>query len=178
MDLAALISAKRFLGQEFLAWLWFKSDTSGGALSTVTFGEVELSFMHHMQMEAGEGEFQEKVTCRGLKSQLQEARAGLFLGKKPEQVRMKVVIEGREWYCTLSGGLFEFRNVKIPKNLSLMDGAMDRSAAEGDMLLRLDALEEISRLVNELFALFLRVRTSGDWDKEIRAIRDWITKPS
>ena len=30
MDLVDLIQEKRFLGQEFLAWLWFKSEERGG----------------------------------------------------------------------------------------------------------------------------------------------------
>ncbi len=33
MDLVDLIAEKRFLGQEFLTWLWWKSEERGGSVS-------------------------------------------------------------------------------------------------------------------------------------------------
>ncbi len=33
MDLVDLIEEKRFLGQEFLTWLWWKSEERGGVVA-------------------------------------------------------------------------------------------------------------------------------------------------
>jgi hypothetical protein len=40
MDLVDLIVEKRFLGQEFLAWLWFKSEERGGSVEVPGRGDV------------------------------------------------------------------------------------------------------------------------------------------
>jgi hypothetical protein len=77
MDLVDLIQEKRFLGQEFLAWLWYKSEERGGSVEVPGRGDVLVVFEKHMLLEYGEGEASEKVICRGLQTELKEARAGL-----------------------------------------------------------------------------------------------------
>ena len=39
MDLVDLITEKRFIGQEFLTWLWYKSDERGGTVLLPETGE-------------------------------------------------------------------------------------------------------------------------------------------
>ena len=39
MDLVDLIEEKKFLGQEFLAWLWYKSEERGGAVDIPGTGD-------------------------------------------------------------------------------------------------------------------------------------------
>ena len=73
MDLVDLIQEKRFLGQEFLAWLWYKSEERGGSVELPGIGDVMVVFEKHMLLEFGEGESNEKVICRGLQTELKEA---------------------------------------------------------------------------------------------------------
>ena len=40
MDLVDLITEKRFLGQEFLTWLWYKSEERGGSVNLPGRGDV------------------------------------------------------------------------------------------------------------------------------------------
>ena len=88
MDIVDLIQDKRFIGQEFLAWLWFKSEERGGSVELPGTGDITVIFEKHMLLEYGEGESNEKVICRGLQTELREAKTGLSLGKKPEQARI------------------------------------------------------------------------------------------
>ena len=48
MDLVDLIQEKKFLGQEFLAWLWFKSEERGGSVEVPGRGDVLVIFEKHM----------------------------------------------------------------------------------------------------------------------------------
>ena len=111
MDLVDLIQEKRFLGQEFLAWLWYKSEERGGVVDVPGIGDVLVVFEKHMLLEFGEGEASEKVICRGLQTELQEPRTGLMMGKKLEQARIHLVRGEYEWHFTLTAALLEFRNV-------------------------------------------------------------------
>ena len=61
MDLVDLITEKRFLGQEFLTWLWYKSEECGGAVAVPGRGDVSVTFEKHMLLEYGEGQEQEKA---------------------------------------------------------------------------------------------------------------------
>ena len=80
MDLVDLISEKRFLGQEFLTWLWWKSEERGGSILLPERGDITVVFEKHMLLEYGEGESSEKLVCTGLQAELQEARTGLLMG--------------------------------------------------------------------------------------------------
>lgn len=174
MDLVDLIQEKRFLGQEFLAWLWYKSEESGGYVNLGSgVGDVLVVFEKHMLLEVGEGEACEKVICRGLQTELKEAREGLRLAKKPEQARLRIVRGDNEYGVTLTAATMEFRNVRLPKTAGTESGD-DPDGLEGQILERMALFEELIFLVNEMFRLFLQVRTTAQWSEELGGIREWI----
>ncbi|XOF33234.1 MAG: hypothetical protein ACL93V_14675 [Candidatus Electrothrix sp. YB6] len=175
MDLVELIEEKRFLGQEFLAWLWFKSEERGGSIELPGQGDILVVFEKHMLLEYGEGPESEKLICRGLQTELKEARAGLALGKKPEQARIKIGSGDYEFNITLTAATMEFRSVRLPKTAGAADGdSDDPDSLEGQVLERISLFEEGIKLVNELFRLFIKVRTSGAWSDELVNMRRWV----
>jgi recombination associated protein RdgC len=176
MDLVDLIQEKRFLGQEFLAWLWFKAEERGGSVEVPGLGDIIVSFEKHMLLEFGEGEAMEKVICRGLQPELREARAGLGLGKKPEQARIRFGWGEYEFNVTLTAATLEFRNVKLPKTVDSVDEGDDPESMEARILDRIGLFEQLNELVNELFRLFINIRASDQWPDELQKIRTWANQ--
>ena len=176
MDLVDLIEEKYFLGQEFLTWLWYKSDVRGGTIMLPGQGDIIVAFEKHILLESGEGESHEKIICRGLQSELKEARTGLTMGKKVEQARINLVKGEYEYHLTLRGGMLDFSSVKPPKTMDGADESNDPDAVEGRLLDRVGLYEELIRIINELFRMFLVIRTGSEWDTEVAAIRTWIHK--
>lgn len=177
MDLVDLIAEKRFLGQEFLTWLWWKSEERGGTVDLPGEGDITVVFEKHMLLESGEGESSEKIVCTGLQAELQEARTGLQMGKKLEQARILIGHGNYEYSLTLSGALLEFKNVRLPKTEATENDKSDNpEEVEGMILERVFLLEEIIRLVNELFKMFLVIRVSSEWPEELQNIRGWVEK--
>ncbi len=174
MDLVDIISEKKFLGQEFLTWLWYKSEERGGAVFLPGAGDIQLVFEKHMLLESGEGESLEKLICKGLQTELQEARTGLLMGKKLEQARMYLAKGEYEWRLTLGATLFEYRNVSLPKTVSPNEEAADPLAWEAKVLERMGMSEEAMHTIDELFRMFLKVRTSNEWDQERLKLKQWI----
>jgi len=174
MDLVDLIQEKRFLGQEFLAWLWFKSEERGGSVEVPGRGDVLVVFEKHMLLEYGEGEASEKVICRGLQTELREARAGLGLAKKPEQARLRLAYGDYEFGVTLSAAIFEFRNIRLPKTVDSADEGKDAESHEGRVLERIALFEQLTGLVSDLFRMFINIRASHLWNEELQKIRAWI----
>ena len=177
MDLVDLIAEKRFLGQEFLTWLWWKSEERGGTIEVPGLGDITVVFEKHMMLEFGEGETTEKIICSGLQAELQEARTGLQMGKKLEQARIVIGQNDYEFSFTLAAALMEFRNVRLPKTeASENDKSDNPEEVEGAILERIFLLEELIRLVNELFRLFLSVRVGDEWREELEKVRSWVNK--
>ncbi len=178
MDLVDLIIEKRFLGQEFLTWLWWKSEERGGGVELPGQGDILVVFEKHMLLEYGEGEANEKLICRGLQTELQEARTGLTMGKKLEQARVRLAQNDHEWNVTLTATLMEFRSVRLPKTGDTEQGGNNPEELEGMVLERIFLFEELVRLVNDLFRLFLTIRVSDQWHDELLKIRAWVKRTS
>lgn len=174
MDLVDLIAEKRFLGQEFLTWLWWKSEERGGTVNLDSYGDTVVVFEKHMLLESGEGDTQEKIICSGLQSELKEARTGLKMGKKLEQARIKIASNDHEWNFTLAAALFEYRSVKLPKTAPQEEGGVGDEETEGMILERIYLFEELDRLVTALFTQFLHVRISEAWKEELFKLRNWV----
>lgn len=176
MDLVDIISEKKFLGQEFLTWLWYKSEERGGAVFLPGSGDIQLVFEKHMVLESGEGESLEKLICRGLQTELQEARTGLLMGKKLEQARIYLAKGDYEWRLTLGATLFEYRNISLPRTVSPNEEAADPFAWEARILERVGMSEEVLHTIDELFRMFLQIRTGTDWAQERTRLKSWIAK--
>jgi recombination associated protein RdgC len=177
MDLVDLIVEKRFLGQEFLTWLWWKSEERGGSVELPGEGDITVVFEKHMLLESGEGESTEKIVCTGLQTELQEARTGLQMGKKLEQARIVIGHNDYEYSFTLAAALMEFRNVRLPKTEATEnDKSENPEEVEGMILERIYLFEELIKLVNALFRMFLNVRLSDVWREELQKIRHWVAK--
>ena len=178
MDLVDLIAEKRFLGQEFLTWLWYKSDERSGTVFLPGTGDIQLVFEKHMLLEYGEGDSFEKIVCQGLQAELKEARTGLRMGKKLEQARIHLILGEYEWFLTLKGSMLEFRNVKLPKTMAGAEESDDPDAVEGRLLDRIGLLETATRTVDDLFRMFLEMRISSGWKEELDKLSTWIHKNS
>ena len=175
MDLVDLIQEKRFIGQEFLAWLWFKAEERGGSVDVPGMGDILVSFEKHMMLEYGEGDVSEKVICRGLQTELREARTGLGLGKKPEQARIRLARGEYEFNVTLTAATLEFRNVKLPKTVDSADERDDAESMEGRILERIGLFEQLTEIINELFRMFINIRGSAAWPEELARLLQWAS---
>ena len=176
MDLVDLISEKRFIGQEFLTWLWWKSEERGGVVALQDEGDIVVVFEKHMLLEYGEGDSNESLICRGLQTELQEARTGLVMGKKLEQARIQLVYNDYEWNFTMAAALMEFRNVKLPKTGGESGSSDNAEEREGMVLERIFLFEELVRVVLELFRIFLKIRVGDEWREELKKVRQWVNK--
>ncbi|MDR3088476.1 MAG: hypothetical protein LBU39_01490 [Desulfobulbaceae bacterium] len=175
MDLIELIEEKSFIGQEFLTWLWWKSEERGGSVALDEYGDILIVFEKHMLLESGEGESAEKLICSGLQTELKEARTGLSLGKKLEQARILLTHDAYEYHVTLTGGTMDFKSVRLPKTAAAEDKPDNRAEElEGVMLERIFLFETLTRIVHKLFRMFLTLRIGDGWPQEAEKVRAWI----
>lgn len=75
-------STDAILGQEFLTWLWYQSDTAPGAFTDSQGAPFSVSMEQRIVVQGGEGEARETASVSGSLSPLREARFGLGTGQK------------------------------------------------------------------------------------------------
>ena len=51
MDFLDILREKAFLGREFLTWLWFKSEQTGGAIELPGQKVIEVIFLDRMTLD-------------------------------------------------------------------------------------------------------------------------------
>jgi hypothetical protein len=65
MDFLDVLREKAFLGREFLTWLWFKSDQTGGRIEVPGKNVVEVLFLDRMTLDLSDVETPQTVTLKG-----------------------------------------------------------------------------------------------------------------
>lgn len=169
MDLS---NVNKLLGEEFLTWLWFKSENQSG-LMEINNEAFAVYFSGRVVVEGGEGESLEKTVCSGEMSELAEAKQGLRLGKKVTQAKLKFEQDNLSWQLSVKAEDFSFSGFKTPKiEMKLEEDESD----EGRFLEKMYLVEKCVHFFFSLFKQFVELRFSPAWEEEQRKIREWIVR--
>jgi hypothetical protein len=168
VDLVDRIETTRFLGSEFLTWLWFKIELFEGTLEVGELGSAEV-WMDTSLLLAGWVDEGEKIALRGAApSSSPEAAEALRQGKVPHKVSLRVIVGGSEEYVfAFDARRFAVSGVKIP---AVLTEATDEQFYE-----RMRLLEQLDALLVTLYDEFLVLRLSPLWEAELApAMREWV----
>ncbi|MDR3319520.1 MAG: hypothetical protein LBS77_00825 [Desulfovibrio sp.] len=164
-------SSDIILGQEFLTWLWYKSDTTPGAFTDKNGAPFSVSMEQRIVVQQGEGEARETASVTGSLSPLREARFGLGTGKKVSRAMIRLEKEELAFQLTLKAEDFSLSSVKTPK----LD-TTDRDDDPDTLLLeKFYLLEVCIDLLDSLYSCFLQLRLSFAWQDEVTHIGRWLT---
>jgi hypothetical protein len=166
MDLVDRIEGTRFLGSEFIVWLWFKSELFEGELDVTGFGKVELWLDTLLAFES-QLDKAEKTTLRGLApSATPEAREAIKQGKLPTRARFNARLGSQDYAWVLTASTLAISGAKIP--------ALVADTGDEQFYERMHLLEELDRLMAALYAEFLQLRLGALWESDlVPAIRAW-----
>lgn len=167
-DLADLIAAKRFLGAEFLLWLWHKDDVRDG-LHELPDESVELHFDDQLRLEGFLAEAEQSALKGGAPAHSPEAHQALQVGKRVAKAKLRLVKIEREWVFTVEASSFRLSGVKTPALLTRED--------DEPLFERLYLIDELERALFGIYRLFLQERLDADWEKQRVKIAEWIARP-
>jgi len=160
----------RFLGYEFLTWLWFFSEQFDGKfkLNEQQMGELALGERLVLSLP---GEGKEKIICTTQANALHEARTALQQGKLVEEIQIFLRVGENEYYLNLDSALWAIKGLKTPKQ----SPSYEDDDADGRFLEKMFFIEEVSSALNTIYSQFLSDRLSPVWDSDIVPIfRQWI----
>lgn len=166
MDLITKINQTRFLGPEFILWLWHRSDVQEGRFEG-TGEPFELYLDSRIVLESP-GEIREQSVIKSeAPSETPEAREALRTGKLPTEAKLRIVVGQNQWTTTLKAEAFQLSGTKVPELLSM--------GTEENLLERIHLMEELEGIVESLFRDFLTLRLDDDsWRAQWNTLREWV----
>jgi hypothetical protein len=166
MDILARIEHARFLGAEFLTWLWYRAEQDGGNLVAAD-RRLEVYFDGRLALEVDGDIKAQSVLKTDHPTETLEAAAALRSGKLVSEARILVRDGQKDWTFTIKATDLQLKNVKIPALLS-----QDEEQAFYE---RLALIEELDGHLETLFGWFATVRLDSDaWPGELEELRAWV----
>ena len=159
------------LGQDFLTWLWFKSEKSGWLFTLPGGGEVNVYLEQKISVRGGEGDDAETATVSGPHAQFAEARLGVKSGKRVDRALIRFEQDGETWTVTVKADDFSLNTLRTPK--------IDTRSEEGEdpdakVLEKLFLIEKCAGFFDALYAQFLETRLGQGWTGELSDFGDWL----
>ncbi len=160
----------RFLGREFMTWLWYFTENGKGVIQFGENREAEAHLGERLMLTLP-NDGKERIVCTTQDTALIEARSALQQGKQVQEIQLLFRVADDEYLLTLDSALWAVKGVRMPKQLT----DQDEEDADGQFLERMYFLEEISAILNALYARFLSERLSQEWETSVLpAMKQWI----
>lgn len=155
------------IGQDFLTWLWFFSETRGGTLEIDDSDRFAVMVDGPLSFSAEGAGAHDVALKNGNPLQSAEAKAALVAGKKLKRAKVVLARGDEMWSVTLDADDFGFRSLKFPE--------AEKLDAVSAFQQRMIALDTFLGAFLELYKLFLREREdSTKWASTTVQLHEWI----
>jgi hypothetical protein len=158
-----------------LTWLWFTIETNQKYFKKTDATITSLYVGNRIVIENSNNDTKERITIKGDDAGMEEGLLSLRKGAVVIEMNLSYKSENQGWTFTLKGESLSLSSIKIPET-----GSVESKAdIEGMVLEKAYLYEKSIDLVNQLFILFLKLRTSPEWNlKTVPAMKQWIQSVS
>lgn len=158
-DLIEIIERNRFVGREFLLWLWFESETFETNLRPAGGAPCALWIETRMTLSF---EKDESVLKSASPATSPEAKEALRQGKLPREAKLRLTNGEHEFAWVFRGDTLSLASVAIPAELKDKGDDVHEVFYE-----RMRLLEELEAILEALWNDFLTLRLSEAWGSSI-----------
>ena len=171
MDLSLVERENTLLGQDFLTWLWYKTDSDSVLFKLADNRTFTLHMEQKLSVQGGEGETKATATVTSPAGELSEAKTGLSTGKKVHKAQLLFAMDQDDWLVTVSAADFGLSGLKTPKISTKDDDGDDPDAK---FLEKIFLVERCLEMFDVVYTEFLKLRMSRTWAEEAARIKLWI----
>ncbi len=171
IDISVAYNRYKFLGYEFLTWLWYTIENDFERFKQVDSKIVAFEIGNRIVLENWRNNTKETITIKGDDAGLEEGLLALKKGAVVTEMNMAYKSGELEWFFTLKGESLNLSNLKIPATAPVeteddIEGAIIEKAYLYDMLFD---------LIDRLFTDFIVMRVSDEWKNQMAVkIKRWI----
>ncbi|WP_419788184.1 hypothetical protein [Pseudodesulfovibrio sp.] len=171
MDLSLVERENNILGQDFLTWLWYKTDNDNPLFKLKEDRTFTLQMEQKLSVQGGEGETKSTTTVSSPGGEMSEAKTGLLHGKKVNKAQILFTMDADSWLVSLSASDFGLSGLKTPKVASKDEEGDDPDAK---FLEKIFLIERCVEMLDVVYGHFLALRLSKDWAEESARVKLWI----
>jgi len=171
MDLSLVERENVLLGQDFLTWLWYKTDGENVLFALEDKRTFSLHMEQKVSVQGGEGETKATATVSSPSGELTEAKTGLIHGKKVNKAQLLFSMDQDDWLVQINSADFGISGLKTPK-ISTKDDEGDDP--DGKFLEKMFLVERCLEMLDIVFTQFLTLRMSKEWNEEAAKVKLWI----
>lgn len=163
LDISVSYGRYKFLGYEFLTWLWFMIENNQELVSLEIGNRIVLENKNHDAIES--------VTIKGDDASLEEGILALRKGAVVTEINLFYQADGNEWQFTLKGESFDITTLKVPEVAPIES----QDDVDGAVIEKFFLCDKVILLIDNIFKQFINIRLSDDWNKSvIPDLRHWI----
>ncbi|MFH1991435.1 MAG: hypothetical protein ABIK98_03365 [Pseudomonadota bacterium] len=171
LDVAVAYNRFKFLGDEFLTWLWFIIENDPGHLKTLSPELLSLEIGNRIVLENRRHQGLERITINGDDAKLEEGVLALRKGAVVTEMNLCFKSGDQEWRFTIKGESLNLSGFKTP-----LAGSVETAEdLEGAVIEKAFLYDQAIQFVDNLFKNFIKLRISNQWQSKIvPQIRKWI----
>jgi hypothetical protein len=171
LDVAVAYKRFKFLGDEFLTWLWFVIDQDSSILKKMDPELTSLEIGNRIVLKKRNKKAAERITIKGEDADLDEAMLALKKGALVAEFNLIYRSAQQKWQFTLKGESLNLSSLKTPQ-IAPPESQDDLEAA---VLEKIFLYDKILQFLEKLYKYFIKLRISNNWQgREIALIKKWI----
>ena len=171
LDVSVAYDRYKFLGYEFLTWLWFIMDADQTSIVKTNKDIVSLEMDNRIVLENSLDNRIENLRIKGDDAGLEEAKLSLQKGGVVTELNFSFKSGDHEWKFNIKGESLNISSLKSPET-----GKIEKKDdIEGAVLEKIYLYEKVVSLVENLYKQFIQMRISDKWNSEtVPRIKKWI----
>jgi len=171
LDIAVAYDRYRFLGNEFLTWLWFMTENDQPALRNCDAELAELVIGNRMVLENRMANGVETVMIKGDTTGFEEALLALNKGAWVTEVNLVYKSGSLEWHFSLKGESLGVSGLRLPETGT----PESEDDMEGMVMEKIYLYEKPLRFIDGLYHFFIKERLSERWQENfLGRMRKWM----
>ncbi len=171
LDLTVAYHRYRFLGDEFLTWLWQGIETRAAALCALHPEILAVEIGDRLVIENRTGQSKEKITIKGDHAGLEEAKLALRKGAWVSEIALLLRTAEKEYRLTVKGENLNLCGIKIPSASAFASP----EELESSFLERIDHISKVIDFFDNIFSLYISERISAKWKNvHLSSMRKWM----
>jgi hypothetical protein len=171
LDVAVSYNRYKFLGHEYLTWLWFVLEQGQDKIRELDREPVSLHVGNRIVLENRQKDAVETITIKGDDAGFEEGILALRKGAIVTELNLSFKTGDQEWRLTIKAESLHIVGLKCPQTGSVSS----EEDIEGAVLEKVYLYDKAIRLTDSLFRQFMTLRVSDDWSKKVVPLmRQWI----
>ena len=171
LDISIAYNRYKFLGNEFLTWLWFIIEKEPGRIAFPDKEPVSLETGNRIVLVKKIDDVDESVTIKGDDAGLEEGMLALGKGSVVTELNLLLKSNNQKWQFTIKGENLNVSGIKSPET-----GPVEsKGDIEGVVIEKAYLYEKIFLILDNLFKNFIKLRLSSEWNHNILPLmKKWI----